>query len=208
MKFYLSSFKIGNEEQKLIDITKNGNKKIAYINNALDFATDLDRKSKSDAMDTSDLRRIGFTVDILDLKRYFHNSEKLEEKLNEYDVIWVRGGNTFVLAQAMRLCGFDEIVKKYYRDNKNIVYGGYSAGVCILGPTLKGINFADDPNQKPFGEEYQTIWDGLHILDYAIAPHYQSDHPESEDIDNYIEYMINNKIPFKTLKDGEVIIIE
>lgn len=208
MKFYLSSYKIGNEEQKLIDITKNGNKKVAYINNALDFVTDLERKSKSDEMDTSDLRRIGFTVDILDLKQYFHNSEGLEERINEYDVIWVRGGNTFVLAQAMRLSGFDEIVKKYYRDNKNIVYGGYSAGICILGPTLKGINFADDPNQKPFGDEYQTIWDGLHILDYAIAPHYKSDHPESEDIDNYIEYMINNKIPFKALKDGEVIIIE
>ncbi|MEC5423544.1 hypothetical protein QGM71_08570 [Virgibacillus sp. C22-A2] len=43
MKFYLSSFKIGNEEQKLIDITKNGNKKVAYNNNALDFATDLER---------------------------------------------------------------------------------------------------------------------------------------------------------------------
>lgn len=43
MKFYLSSFKIGNEERKLIELTENGNKKVAYINNALDFATDLER---------------------------------------------------------------------------------------------------------------------------------------------------------------------
>lgn len=208
MKFYLSSFKIGNEEQKLIDITESGNKKLAYINNALDFATDLERKNKSDAMDVSDLQRIGFAVDILDLKKYFHNPNGLEEKLDQYDVIWTRGGNTFVLAQAMRLSGFDVIAKKYYRDNKNILYGGYSAGVCILGPTLKGIHLADDPNQKPYGEEYQTIWEGLHILDYAIAPHYKSDHPESKDIERSIEYMIDNKIPFKALKDGEVIIIE
>ncbi|MFD1606140.1 Type 1 glutamine amidotransferase-like domain-containing protein [Oceanobacillus luteolus] len=208
MKFYLSSYKIGYEEQRLIDMTKTGNKKVAYINNALDFATDLERKSKSDASDISDLLRLGFIVDILDLKKYFHNPEGLEDQLNEYDVIWIRGGNTFVLAQAMRLSGFDEILKKYYRDNKDIVYGGYSAGVCILGPTLKGIDFADDPNQKPYGEEFQAIWDGLHILDYAVAPHYKSDHPESRDIDNYIEYLINNKIPFKALRDGEVIIIE
>lgn len=208
MKFYLSSFKIGNEEQKLIDLTKNGNKKVAYINNALDFATDLERKKKSDEMDVFDLQTIGFTVDILDLNKYFHKSEELKEKLNEYDVIWVRGGNVFVLAQAMRLSGFDVIVKEYYKDNKDILYGGYSAGVCILGPTLKGIHLADDPNQKPYGEEYQTIWAGLHILEYVIAPHYKSDHPESEDIDKAIEYMINNKIPFKALKDGEVIIIE
>lgn len=209
MKFYLSSYKIGNEEQKLIDITKNGNKKVAYINNALDFATDLERKNKSDEMDVSDLKRIGFTVDILDLKKYFRNTEGLQEKLNEYDVIWVRGGNTFVLAQAMRLSGFDKIIKKYYKDKKNILYGGYSAGVCILGPTLKGIHLVDDPDQKPYGERYhQTFWDGLHILEYAIAPHYKSEHPESEDIDKAIEYMVNNKIPFKALKDGEVIIIE
>lgn len=208
MKFYLSSYKIGNEERKLMEIAKNGNRKVAYINNALDFANDLVRKSKSDAMDVSDLQRVGFTVDILDLKEYFHDPEGLEEKLDQYDVIWVRGGNTFVLAQAMRLSGFDEIVKRYYRDNKDILYGGYSAGVCILGPTLKGIHLADDPDQKPYGEEHQTIWEGLHILDYAIAPHYKSDHQESKDIDRSIEYMIENKIPFKALKDGEVIIIE
>ena len=47
MKFYLSSYKIGYEEQRLIDMTKTGNKKVAYINNALDFATDLERKSKT-----------------------------------------------------------------------------------------------------------------------------------------------------------------
>ena len=208
MKFYLSSFKIGNEEQKLIEITKNGNRKVAYINNSLDFATDLVRKNKSDANDVSDLQRIGFTVDILDLKEYFRNAEKLEQHLNQYDIIWVRGGNTFVLAQAMKLSGFDKIIKKYFKDNRDILYGGYSAGICVLGPTLKGFHLTDDINQKPYGEAYQTIWDGLNILEYATVPHYKSNHPESERIDKTIEYMINNKIPFKTLRDGEVIVIE
>jgi dipeptidase E len=208
MKFYLSSFKIGVEEQKLKELTKNGNRKVAYIHNALDFSTDLERRNKSDAMDVSNLERLGFSVDILDLKLYFHNSNKLEETLNHYDVLWVRGGNAFVLAQAMRLSGFDEIVKKYFEDNKDVLYGGYSAGICVLGSTLKGIHLVDDPYQKPYGEEYQTIWEGLSILDYAIAPHYKSDHKESEDIDKAIEYMVDNKIPFKALRDGEVIIIE
>lgn len=208
MKFYLSSFKIGNEEKKLKELTENGNKKIAYINNALDFAADLERKNKSDAADIADLQRIGFTVDILDLKKYFNSHGGLKEKLDQYDVIWVRGGNTFVLAQAMRLSGFDEIIKQYYKQKRDILYGGYSAGCCILGPTLKGIHLADDPEQKPYGEEHQTIWEGLHILDYAIAPHYKSDHKESDDMDRAIEYMIENKILFKALKDGEVIVVE
>jgi dipeptidase E len=208
MKFYLSSHKIGNEELRLKEMTKNGNKKVAYIHNALDFTTDLERRKNSDAADISDLERLGFIVDILDLKQYFNNSEELEEKLKHYDVLWVRGGNTFVLAQAMRLSGFDEIVKKYNRNNKDIVYGGYSAGICILGPTLRGIHLVDDPFQKPYGEEFENIWDGLSVLNYTIAPHYKSDHKESEDIDKTIEYMIENKILFKALRDGEVIILE
>ncbi|CAM4429985.1 peptidase E [Paenibacillus alkaliterrae] len=208
MKYYLSSFKIGKNEKKLIQMTESGNKKVAFINNALDFATDLIRKNKSDEIDIADLKSLGFFVDILDLKQYFNKPNKLEEKLEQYDMIWVRGGNTFVLAQAMKLSGFDEIIKKFQRDNKNIVYGGYSAGVCILGPTLKGIHLVDDPSQNPYGEHYPMIWKGLSIIDYVIAPHYKSDHPESKDIDKVVEYLIQSRIPYKTLRDGEVIIIE
>jgi dipeptidase E len=208
MKYYLSSFKIGNEPIKLKQITEDGNKKVAFINNALDFSTDLERRNKSDAMDINELQRLGFDVDILDLKQYFNNPEKLELKLESYDVIWARGGNTFVLAQAMRLSGFDEILKKYHKDRKNIVYGGYSAGICMLGPTLKGIQLVDDPDQKPYGEQHQTIWEGLNILDYVIAPHYKSNHNESEDIDKVVQYFIDKKILFKTLRDGEVIILD
>lgn len=208
MKLYLSSFKIGNEAKKLIEMTEKGNKKVAFVNNALDFATDIERRRKSDQMDILGLEKLGFSVDILDLKLYFIEQKSLEEKLDDYDVIWVRGGNTFVLAQAMKLSGLDRIIKSYYKSKKDIVYGGYSAGICILTPTLKGIHLVDDPHIKPYGEHYETVWAGLGVLNYSLAPHYQSDHPESNDIDKAIDYMIQNKIPFKALKDGEVLIIE
>ncbi|WP_020616374.1 Type 1 glutamine amidotransferase-like domain-containing protein [Paenibacillus daejeonensis] len=208
MKFYLSSFRIGNQKEKLVQMTKGGNRKIAFINNALDFATDLNRKNMSDLFDINDLTSLGFYVDILDLKNYFNKQEKLEETLEQFDVIWARGGNTFVLAQAMKLSGFDEILKKYHINNKNIVYGGYSAGVCILGPTLKGIHLVDDPSQKPYGMHYHTIWEGINIIDYVIAPHYKSDHPESKDIEKVVDYLIETRTPYKTLRDGEVIVIE
>lgn len=77
-----------------------------------------------------------------------------------------------------------------------------------MGPTLRGIHLVDDPNQKPYGEQYQTIWEGLGILDYVIVPHYKSDHPESNDVDKVVEYLIASKTPYKTIRDGEVIIIE
>lgn len=124
MKYYLSSsYKIGTEEVKLKEMTANGNKHVAFIYNALDYVTDLERRNKSVAMNISDLEKLGFNVDVLDLKLYFNNSKALKDKLEHYDVIWVRGGNTFVLAQAMKLSGFDEIIKEYHRDSKSIVYG-------------------------------------------------------------------------------------
>jgi dipeptidase E len=208
MKLYLSSYKIGNDGNKLIEMTADGNKKVAFINNALDSVTDIDRRNKGDQSDIHDLESLGLKAEIVDLKLYFNKPNDLEETLEHFDVIWVRGGNTFVLAQAMKLSGFDKIIKKYHRIRKNIVYGGYSAGVCILGPTLKGIHIVDKPDQKPYGAHYPTIWEGLSILDNVVAPHYKSDHPESADIDKAIEYMRANAVPYRPLRDGEVIIVE
>jgi dipeptidase E len=59
--------------------------------------------------------------------------------------------------QAMKLSGFDEILKERVKSDRDIIYGGYSAGICILGPTLKGIHIADDPEVKPYGNQYETI---------------------------------------------------
>lgn len=52
------------------------------------------------------------------------------------------------------------------------------------------------------------IWEGLGLIDYAFLPHYDSDHPESADIDKEVAYCTENQIPFKTVRDGEVILIE
>ncbi|WP_301108022.1 Type 1 glutamine amidotransferase-like domain-containing protein [Sporosarcina sp.] len=124
MKLYLSLYKIGNKGNEVKEKTKNGNKRVAYINNALDFATDLERKKNSDVADILDLEKLGFRVDSIDLKSYFHHQKELEETLGSYDVFWVRGGNTFILAQAMRLSDFDEILKQYDRNNKILCMEG------------------------------------------------------------------------------------
>ena len=208
MKFYLSSYKMGNKAKKLQELAPAGNRKIAYISNALDFSTDLKRKKESEKKDINDLENLGFKVELVDLRDYFSNKEALEDKVKEFGTIWVRGGNTFVLRQAMKLSGFDVLLRKFAKNNVNILYGGYSAGICVLGPSLKGLELVDDENQKPYVEQPETIWEGIGILNYVIVPHYKSDHPESETVKKVVDYYASKKIPFKTLKDGEVIIIE
>jgi len=206
MKFYLSSYKIGNETDILKTLIPKNNKKTAYISNALDFSDDLDRRKKSEQSDIDDLRKLDLEVEIVDLRNYFGKKKELEIKINQFGVIWVRGGNTFVLRQAMKISGFDEILKKII-NNEQVLYGGYSAGVCVLGPSLKGLELVDFPDIKPYKNQNETIWDGLNILNYSVVPHYKSNHPESEKMNLVVEYMIENKILFKVLKDGEVIII-
>lgn len=207
MKFYLSSYKIGNETDKLKALIPVDNKKTAYISNALDFSTDVERRKQSEQSDIEQLKPFGLDVELLDLRDYFGKKAELEKKIAEFGVIWVRGGNCFVLRQAMKLSGLDAILKDLLKKD-DILYGGYSAGVCVLAPTLKGMELVDDPNVKPYDSQKETIWDGVGILDYTIVPHYKSDHPESGKVDATVEYMEKNKIPFKTLKDGEVTIIE
>jgi dipeptidase E len=206
MKFYLSSYRIGNEVKKLKKMIPR-NKKTALIMNSLDCYTDLKRRKKNELENIKELTEVGLDVEILDLRDYFNRKKLLRKKMKEFGVFWVIGGNTFVLRQAMKLSGFDIILKSMLKKN-NILYGGYSAGICILAPTLKGIALMDDPKAKPYGKKSKIIWDGLDILDYSIVPHYKSNHPESKMADKAVEYMIKNKMLFKVLRDGEVIIIE
>lgn len=205
MKFYLSSYKIGNEVEKLKSLIPD-NKKTAFISNALDYSNDIARRKEGEKSDIDQLREVGLDVELLDLRDYFGKKEDLEKKISEFGVIWVKGGNVFVLRQAMKLSGFDVILKGLI-SKKNILYGGYSAGICVLSPTLRGMDLVDNPNENPYKELKETIWDGLNIVDYSISVHYKSDHSESESANKEVEYYIDNKILFKALRDGEVIII-
>ena len=204
MKFYLSSQNLGNEVEKLKKLIPKNNK-TAYISNALDFSIDLKRREESEKEDIKQLTHIGLDVELMDLRHYFNQRNALKRKIKQFGVIWVRGGNCFVLRQAMRLSGFDNILRSLVGVD-DVLYGGYSAGICVLSSSLKGLELVDDAKQNPYNQP--VIWDGLGIFDYSIVPHYKSDHPESEGMNKVIEYYIKNKILFIALKDGEVIIFD
>jgi dipeptidase E len=208
MKLYLSSYKLGNEVDRLKELMPKNNKKMGYIPNALDFTgADPVRKEQGIRKEMDELESLGFKVELIDLQEYFDKNAELKKKLNQLGGVFVRGGNTFVLRQAMKLSGFDKYIKDLNK-KEDFLYSGYSAGVCVLAPTLKSLQIVDNPKDMPYKGLEKVIWDGLAILDYMILPHYQSDHPESKDIDKEIAYCKKNKITFKPLRDGEVIIRE
>ncbi len=207
MKFYLSSFKLGNKSKELIRLMLD-NKKIGYIINACDYTNvDFDKRVSWEKNDMESLSNLGLTVELIDLKKYFGKIDELRRKINGLGGVFIRGRNTFILRQAMKLSGFDIIFNELLK-REDFLYSGYSAGICVLAPNFKALQIVDDPKDKPYKELKETIWDGLGFLDYIILPHYKSEHPESADIDKEVQYCRDNNILFKTLKDGEVIIIE
>ena len=208
MHYYLSSYVLGNQTEYL---RKQSLKypKIAYIPNALDIVNlDHEKLKKFNQENIDALRQLGFEVATLDLKDYFNDIQKLKSDFQHFDGVFVRGGNVFALRQAMKLSGLDKILVEYHTVKKDFLYMGYSAGICVLAPSLKGVELVDSINVSSHNKQTDLIWEGLGILDFAIAPHYRSGHHESALIEKLVEYYIENKILFKVLKDGEVLILE
>jgi len=205
MNFYLSSYKEISQPKRFNSLLPKANKRIAYIANALDYSRELARRKQREKFDLRQLTKLGLEPENIDLQEFFGKIKNLEKTLDKFGAVWVRGGNVFVLRQAMKLSGLDKLLKK--KVNDDFLYAGYSAGSCVLAPSLKGLHLVDDPAQKPYPNQQKVIWSGLNLIDFAIAPHYDSRHPESEAIRRVVDFYMKHKIKHRKLKDGQVIII-
>ncbi len=206
MRLYLSSYKLGNSPEKFVEMVK-GDRKVAVINNAQDAYDDPEITQQKLQDEIVSLKALGFDAQELDLKTYFGKPQELARHLRSYNAVWVRGGNSFVLRRAMKESGFDVAIKSLLA-NDQLVYAGYSAALAVLQKDMHGVDIVDDPHELPKGYPKEVVWDGLGILNYHVAVHYQSDHPESDAVNQEVEFLKKQKIPFKTLRDGEVIVID
>lgn len=87
-----------------------------------------------------------------------------DQELEDINVVYVCGGNTFYLLHKVRESRFDDIIKKLI--NEGVVYVGASAGSMILGPDI-GLTAILDQNDIKL---QNTI--GLNMVDVAVSPHY------------------------------------
>lgn len=203
MRLYLSSYRLGKSPETMLTLLQG--KKTAVIMNAQDGKSSDSRLERLE-QELSGLSELGLEPKELDLRHYFGKEKALRADLNEFDFIWVRGGNAFLLRRAYKQSGFDKIITDLLLKDE-IAYGGYSAGICLLAPSLRGVELVDPINELAESYDEEVVWDGLGLVDYAFAPHYKSDHPESEDINKTVDYFIDNHMPFIALRDGEAILV-
>ena len=183
MKLYLSSFDIGNFPERLMELFSSSNPQIGIVMNALDNLPDA--RNKWLLNNKSNLGKLGFRVDELDLRNFFLH-KMTPNDLSRFDGLWVNGGNSFILQRAFHESGLNQVLPKMVIEEK-IVYSGFSAALCVVSASLHGFELVDDPINIPEGYNQEFTWDGLSFLEKPIAVHYKSDHSESEAIDKEIE---------------------
>lgn len=205
MRLYLSSYGLGNKPEEMLSLIGD-NKRTAIITNAKDYALPEARAERLQR-EIENLTSLGLQPEELDLRSYFGKTKELKTAIADFGYFWVRGGNVFLLRRAFKQSGFDNLLIELLQ-NDRVAYGGFSAGICVLAPSLRGFELVDLKDDVSEGYDKAVVWDGLGVLEYTIAPHYKSDHPESADIDTCVDYFKENGIPYKTLRDGEAIVVD
>lgn len=208
MRLYLSSFRMGCCPDRLVELTRGGDRAVVIAN-----ATDVypsDARVEGVERELHALGEVGFQVSELDLRDYFHSasSTAVADEMRRQDLVWVRGGDVWTLRHALAASAADQALVELIEAD-DVAYGGYSAGPCVLAPTLRGLEMVDDPTWVTALYGAEPIWEGLGLLDFCVVPHVNSPgHPETEDCDRLASRYRDDKVPHRCLRDGEVLIID
>ena len=124
-------------------------------------------------------------------------------EVENFDVIYVCGGNTFYLLKKVRETGFDKVIIEFAKTDK--LYFGVSAGSILVCPN---IDIA-----SPFDENDVNLTDltGLNLTDVIVSPHYKDE--EKTIIDDFKKKSQYEIVPLTDnqallVLDGETKIVE
>ncbi|MDV9172270.1 Type 1 glutamine amidotransferase-like domain-containing protein [Streptomyces sp. W16] len=164
-------------------------------------------RTRDYARESHTLETFGYSCEELDLRDYFAAPAELPERLDALDLVWTLGGNAFVLARAMTQAGFrDALQEQLHRPE--FTYGGYSAGACVAGPDLQGIDLIDDPTVLPEGYPSTTAPECLRLMPYRIVPHWRSEHRDAQGAERAAAHLAERGLPHRCLRDGETLNIQ
>lgn len=198
MKLYLSSIDIPtpNDLAELLGKPLIG-ASIAVLPNAQDYYSERARTYKNNEC-AEKLKALGLKVETIDLRNY-DDAAELKQKLQAFDLVWARGGNTFCLRYEMRRSGFDKIIKGLLQ--AGTVYGGDSAGALVAGISISGIESADTPEFA-----IEVIKEGLGLVPFVVLPH--TDNLEFEEAAQMVRNINKDKNSVIELKDNQAVVFD
>lgn len=199
MRLFLASASVRGRVEELTDLVGSG-ASVAVSANALDMEGDSERRAWLET-ELHALSAAGLSPGELDLRECYGDPPALSERLARFEMVWATGGNAFVLRKALERSGLDELLLTRLGDD-SLAYGGSSAGACVCGPTLRGIDTIDDAYAAG-----DPIFEGLGLVDYAIAPHVGAEGEPGEAIARLVAYYARAGIPYRALRDGQAIVV-
>jgi dipeptidase E len=90
---------------------------------------------------------------------------QVADALDRVDALWVAGGSTFALLDAVR--GADAAEEIAARVQGGLLYIGSSAGSILAGPSVEPASVMDDPEDAPGLTDLR----GLGLVDVVVVPH-------------------------------------
>lgn len=144
--------------ERLNTMSANTNRKVGFISTAANVeAGDKDWYINQ----ILDLRRFGYRwIDFVDPSA---PGVDWQGRLEQTDILFMSGGNTFHLLDQVRKTGFDEWLKS--RLDK-VVYVGASAGSIIVTPDISISTLGGDANTPSLADR-----SGMGLVDFEISPH-------------------------------------
>jgi len=206
VRLYLSSFRMGDHPEHLVALVGGDGRHSVVIANAMDAAPPDVRQAGAE-LELAALADLGLGAAELDLRDYFGHQQRLRQELAGVGLAWLRGGNTFMLRSALDRSGADAVFEELLAADA-LVYAGYSAGGCVLSPSLRGLELVDDADAVTRAYGTPPPWDGLGLLGEAFVPHYRSPgHPETAAIERVVTRYRAEGIAYRTLHDGQALLV-
>jgi dipeptidase E len=197
---------MGDHPEHLAALVGKDGRRAVVIANAMDDAPPDVRRAGVE-LELAALADLGFDAAELDLRGYFDQEQRLRHDLDGLCLAWLRGGNVFMLRYALYRSGADTAFGDLLAADA-LVYAGYSAGPCVLSPSLRGLELVDDADAVTRIYGSQPLWDGLALLHEAFVPHFQSPgHPETAAIELVVARYRAEGIAYRTLHDGQALLV-
>jgi dipeptidase E len=103
--------------------------------------------------------------DVIDATLRDTAPEDADRLLSRAGAVYVAGGSTFALLEALRISGNDDVLVDHVR--RGLPYIGLSAGSIVAGPDVTPASLMDDPADGPALENHE----GLGLIDVTPIPH-------------------------------------
>ncbi len=126
-----------------------------------------------------------------------HQTAVPQKAVDETDAIFIGGGNTFRLLQALQDLDLVEAIRR--KVSSGAPYIGSSAGSNVAGPTIKTTK--DMPIVQP------RSFDSLGLVPFQISPHYLDPDPSSTHMgetqeERILQFLEENDTPVVGIREG------